>query len=137
MALEKFTLSSLSTIDDGRIRVAFEQALKRCEDDCKDRPNLKEPRKIALLVVIEPVSDDNGNLDSCRVQFHLTDAQPKRRSKVYDMKAARGGLLFNELSADDVHQMTLDMSPGPKSTARNLEGSDDDVARGKDVANAR
>ncbi len=112
MALEKFSLQTLAEMDGGRIRLAFEAALKRLEADCKDRPGVKTARKLALLVSMEPVADD-GELDSVNVTFRITDTIPKRQSKAYNMQAVPGGLLFNDASPDDVHQMSLDMAPKP------------------------
>lgn len=114
MALEKFTLAMLSTMDDGRVREAFEQALKRCEDDCKDRAALKDSRKVTLVVEMKPLSDETGDLDSVNIEFKITDSVPKRTSKTYNMKSVRGGLLFNELSKEDIHQGTLDTVTGPR-----------------------
>lgn len=116
MAIEKFDLSSLSTIDEGRIREAFEQALKRARDDCSDRPALAKPRKVNLTATLTPVCDPNGSLSSVTVQFEIEDKLPKRMSNKYDMAITRGGLLFNELSKDDIHQQTLDDAPTPKAT---------------------
>jgi hypothetical protein len=131
MALEKFTLATLAEMDSGRIRVAFEQALKRLEDDLKDRPAVESARKITLLVSLVPVVGDEGDLDSVDVDFKITDSVPKRESKTYNMQATRSGLLFNELSPDDVKQRTLDMVPRPKST-------ESEPAQGKEVvADAR
>lgn len=113
MTLEKFTLSTLATMDDGRIKEAFEQSIKRCESDCKDRPGLDGERKVVLDVTLTPVPDENGVLDSVDIQFKIKDTLPKRCSKTYNMRATRGGLLFNEISPDDVNQATLEFDPKP------------------------
>lgn len=117
MAIERFNLGSLSALDGGRVREAFEQALKRCEADCKDRPALKDPRRVSLTATITPVVGDDGNLESCDVQFQIVDSIPKRKSKVYNMKSTASGLLFNELSPEDINQRTLDEASGPRSIA--------------------
>lgn len=106
--LLELSLDTLSKIDGGRIAEAFAKALRNCESDCRDRPALKEARKIAVHLTIEPVAGDDGALESCRVQFQVVDSQPRRRSKTYDMRAHAGRLLWNELSPDDVRQRTLD-----------------------------
>lgn len=117
MALEKFNLGCLATMDDGRIREAFEQALKRCELDCKDRPALEEARKVSMSVTLVPVPGERGDLDSVNIVVKITDTLPKRCSKAYNMKATRGGLLFNELSTEDVNQATLEFGePQPQAT---------------------
>ena len=108
MALEKFDITSLATIDGGEIREAFEDALKRCRLDCQSRPGVQKPRKVSITANLVPICDDNGKLGSCDVQFEVTDSLPKRVSPNYNMKATRTGLLFNEESPQDVNQGTLD-----------------------------
>jgi len=114
MALEKLCLEALVKMDDGRIREAFEQALKRCEDDCRDRPMLKKDRTVTLEAKIVPVADEEGALVECLLQLQVKDQRPVRSSKVYHMSAARQGLWLNELSPDDARQMTID---GPELQA--------------------
>jgi hypothetical protein len=113
MGLQKFDMETLTELDGGRIRTAFEQAMKRLEHDCKDRPNVKAARKLELVITMTPLPDDAGDLDSVDVKFRVKDSVPKRESKAYNMRAVPGGLLFNELSPDDVRQQTLDMAPKP------------------------
>lgn len=118
MALEKFSLGALSTIDNGKVAAAFAHALRRCEEDCKDRPAVDTARTIMLDIQITPVVGDDGALESVNVSFRIKNSVPERQSKTYNktynMQATRGGLLFNELSPDDVRQGTLD-SPGPRA----------------------
>lgn len=133
--LEKFTLATIADMDGGRIRTAFEQALKRIEADCKDRPGVKAARKLELVLTMTPVADD-GDLDSVNVTFRIKDSVPKRESKSYNMQAVPGGLLFNDASPEDVHQMSLDMAPKPSAQVetssrkqrRDLDGNDEGVA---------
>lgn len=114
MAIAKFELGSLSTIDGGRISAAFEHALKRCEMDCKDRPATNKARKVTLVAELVPVCSDSGDLESVDVSFQIKDTVPTRESASYNMKAVAGGLVFNELSKDDINQLTLDDAPKPK-----------------------
>lgn len=135
MALEKFTLATILEMDGGRIKTAFEQALKRMELDCKDRPGVKAARKLELVLQMTPIAD-NGELDSVDVTFRIKDSVPKRESKSYNMQSVAGGLLFNDASPDDVRQMSLDMAPKPSAQVetssrkprRDLDGSDEGVA---------
>lgn len=110
MALEKFEFKKISTMDGGRIRECFEQALKRCQMDCDDRPGVEEPRKIVMTMVMTPVMSESGALDSCNIAFTIKDSLPDRKSKTYNMTAAANGqsLLFNEVSPDDAAQLTVD-----------------------------
>lgn len=111
MALKKFDLRALVELDDGRIRTALEQAFKRAELDCADRPGLKDARKCNLAIAFSPVLDENGEFHSCDVTFQVSDSLPKRKSKVYNMRASGtgAGLFFNEMSPEDADQLTLEM----------------------------
>lgn len=115
MALEKLTLASLATMDGGRHAVAFEQALTRARFDCQDRAVVKGARKIALVVTLEPRSDDSGELDRIHVAFAIDEKHPKRMSRAYSMQNVNGGLVFNELSPGEARQGTLDSVPKPKA----------------------
>lgn len=130
--LEKFDLATLAAMDGGRIKEAFEQALNRCRFDCEDRPAVDGARKITLVVSLTPIAADNGDLSSVDVTFDLNDKLPKRGSKSYNMQAVAGGLVFNELSPDEVRQKTLDMAPKPNEQRKT--GSRKDRA-GEEVAN--
>ena len=101
-------------LGQGRMAEAFNQALARVYDDCKDRPELKTARKITLTVSMKPRAEQGGSLDTVDVAFDVKDNVPKRESRTYNMTAGRGGLLWNELSPDEVRQKTLDMAPAPK-----------------------
>lgn len=129
--LEKFDLATLAAMDGGRIREAFEQALNRCRHDCEDRPAVDGARKITLVVSLTPIADDSGELSSVDVAFDLNDRLPKRGSKTYNMQAVTGGLVFNELSPDEVKQKTLDMAPKP---GKQVETSSRRDRTGEEVA---
>jgi len=124
MNLQKFDLKTVVDMDNGRIREAIEQAIRRCELDCKDRPNLEGKRTVTLKINLEPVPDEEGNLDSVNVGFSIGDALPRRASKKYNMKAGRGGLVFNEMSPHDVNQATLP-GMGPQGEDEEQEENED------------
>jgi hypothetical protein len=108
--LEKFGLRSLSTIDGERIAIAFEQALRRVVQDCEDRPGEKKERTVTLMLAVKPRLDEDGLCDDCDIQVAVTDAVPKRKSKVYNMALRKGGhLMFNDDSLDSVEQSTFDL----------------------------
>lgn len=106
MALEVFNLLAAAHIDNGRLNVAIEQELKRCTDDCIDRPMVRAARTITLQFVITPCEDG----DTVDVDFRIHGKLPKRQSRSFNMQPAQGGLLFNELSPEAVKQATLDMA---------------------------
>jgi hypothetical protein len=120
MALEQFHLATLATLDGGRVGAAFDLALRRVIDDLNSRPNDDRARKLSLTVVLQPVADEKGDLVDTQVQFLVADNLPKRQSKVYSMSAEGGELWFNELSPDNVRQMTID-ERGP----RRVRGEDE------------
>jgi len=111
--IEKFGMASLATIDGGRIKVAFEQALRRCSDDCEDRPATDDARKVVLTAELVPQCDDMGAFSGVDVKFHIKDSQPVRRSATFNMKSNKGNLLFNEMSPKDIHQATIDDATQP------------------------
>lgn len=109
MALHEFSLEALAKLDDGRVLEAWNQALKRAVADCHDRPANDAPRVVKLEMGIVPIIDDLGNLDTVRAAFVVTDAIPKRKSRIYEMlPRGKQMLAFNDLSDDNAHQRTLD-----------------------------
>lgn len=124
MALERFGIASLATIDNGRVREGFEQAFERLEQDCRDRSGIEKPRTLVLTVNVVPLCDPSGKLESCNVDFQITEKLPERRSKVYNMATLRdGGLLFNELSPEEARQRTLDEMDLARRTEEDAKAS--------------
>ena len=115
--IEKFQLSTLSKIDEGRVERAFDFALARLIADCKDRPALDEGRKLSLTITLTPVVGENGELETANATFQVVDTVPKRRSRTYNMKATPSGLLFNEMAPEDVRQTTLDEANTPRKVS--------------------
>lgn len=108
MPLKELSLQTLSEIDGARVQLAFDAALKRITADCDDRPALKAPRTVTLQIAVIPIADHTGIADDCKVQCQITDAIPKRKSKVWDMALRKGGkLLFRPDSLDEVDQTTM------------------------------
>lgn len=115
MAIEVLNLSSLSSIDQGRLAVAFEHELKKCEADCSDRPAIEKARIVRLEISLTPrLAEGSLEMESADVFFKVSSAIPKKETRNYNMRATRSGLVFNELSPDNVNQATLDMAPKPK-----------------------
>lgn len=107
--LKKLTLESLAEIDGGRLKIAFEQALKRIIEDCEDRPGVKKARTLNLQLDVLPAPDATGVCDDAKVQATITDNVPKRKTKIWDMSLRKGGhLLFRPDSLDDVEQQAMD-----------------------------
>lgn len=113
MAIHEFTIQALKELDGGRVAEAFAQALRRCVQDCDDRPGVKKTRAVVLKMMMQPIASDDGTLDEIKTQFQVVDTAPKRESKVYSMAFRRGGMLaFNDLSPTDVKTRTFDELDG-------------------------
>ena len=106
--LVKFSLESLVSLDAGRIRETVDQAIKRCFDDCEDRPAHDAARRVSIELSIVPVVAGEGRLDSCDVFVDVKERIPARKSKRYNAQVRRDGVYFNEASPDDADQLTLD-----------------------------
>lgn len=119
MALEKLSLESLARIDSNRIGIAFANALRRCEDDCRERPNNAKARKVSIEVELCPIVEEGANeLDRVEVSFKIKDSLPTRSSKSFAMEATEDGLVFNESSPDNPRQRTLDDAPTATDSPR-------------------
>ena len=119
MGLELLNLESVAGIDAGRIAIAFEHELQACIADCKNRPALDKARTVTLKISLVPVlsQDKADEMESCYVDFQVSHAVPKKDSKSYNMQSTPSGLVFNEMSPDDVRQLSLDMAQKPKAVA--------------------
>jgi|10_taG_2_1085330.scaffolds.fasta_scaffold00075_18 hypothetical protein len=107
----ELTLQTMMNLDAGRVVEAFNQAIRRVALDMDDRPGDTKSRSITLNCELVPVIDEQGQLDTVRAKFKVTDKLPARRSKVYEFDYRRGGqtgLVFNDLSDDSAKQMTID-----------------------------
>ena len=129
MALQPFDLAALTELDGCRIRTAFDLALARLTEDCKDRPAVKARRSVTLTVSLVPVPNDEGDLGSVDVDCQLNEKIPKRASRTYNMLPSRKGLLVNEVSPDEVRQRTLDEVAATKPRAVKPESAAEAVVQ--------
>ena len=114
MAMLQLNLENLAELDDGRVAIAFGQALKRAADDCIDRPGDKKARVISLEAHVIPVIDaDTGQCEGAHIEFQIKHKLPVRKSKTYSFEIKKGGhLWFSSESPDDVDQLTFaDVDP--------------------------
>lgn len=115
MAKRKLCLATLPELDGGIVNAAVNAALKRCEDDCRDRPGEERPRKVTLTIELTPVHNARGDLDSINVGCDVDDKIPKRQTKLFNMRATPDGTLWDELSPDDANQETIPLEDGDKA----------------------
>lgn len=108
MAKIQLSLSNLKELGNGVLDAAFRKDLEFCVRDCVDRPGDKRPRKVALIMTIEPEEED-GVCDTVAAEFEVRASIPTRRSRKYSLQAKPNGtLLVNPESPDDIRQGTLD-----------------------------
>ena len=110
---QELTLASLvEKLDHGRVHEAFQAELRRIIADLEDRPADTKPRKLSLEFKLTPVQDESGNLDEVKGRFDIKAAVPNRRTKEYSFAAQKTSqghrLIFNDLSDEDINQMTID-----------------------------
>lgn len=114
--LVEFDISKIGDLDGGRVLEAITQAIERAVHDCEDRPGVSKARNVTLTMSVSPVIDDDGTMESIDLSFGVGEKRPARQSKNYNLAARRAGnrwkLLFNDLSQDDVQQMTIDQVRG-------------------------
>ena len=117
--LKKISLEEIAEIDEGRIGVAFAQALSRLAADLNDRPGDDRPRKLNLQVEMTPTCDETGVCDSVQMQVQIKDSIPTRRSRKYDLglRSTRDGgqLVYSPGSYDNHRQGTMDFDDEQES----------------------
>ena len=126
MQLE-LTLKNLGEFTDGKLGVAFEQAMRRIVNDMMDRPGVDKPRKLSMLISAKPILDEDGDLGTVDVQVTLKEHYPDRSTGKVRMAPRRNGsLVWNELSLTDPEQRTIDeMYPEAETVETESEGEDD------------
>lgn len=117
----KLTLSTLNSLDMGKITTAFDHELTHVVKDCIDRPNDDRDRIVNLKMRVKPDASD-GVADTVMCEFVVQSAVPPRQSKRYQLQAhASGAVLVNPESADNIHQGTLDETLEDEPVAKNLK----------------
>lgn len=107
MALQLFTLETLGELDMGKATKAFEHELRRCVQDCIDRPADSNARTVTLQMTLKPVPEGDV-CDTVSGEFEIKGKVPARRTRLYSFGVKKtGGLVFNADSPDDVAQQTL------------------------------
>lgn len=112
MPFVELTLGSLEELDDGRVSIAFGQAMRAAVQDCVDRPAEKKVRTVTLELKLKPIIDtDDGitEMKGASGEFTIKSKVPERRSKTYEMRAnKKGQLAFSSNSPENMDQATFD-----------------------------
>lgn len=128
MAATKLTLASLGELDRGRVGHCVQLSIEAAVKDCRDRPGLKVARKITITVSIDPQMDEEeelaGNeLLDAHVSVEVATKFPSRKSRTYSMGLTKRSAIFNELTPDNVRQVTID---DPNGMFRVIDEDNDD-----------
>lgn len=109
MAKQRLTLEALTGLDSGQAAAAFQHELKKAVKDCVDRPGEEGEREVTLKVKVKPALQSSGICTHASVDFECHSKIPRQKTRKYDMEVdARGELLFNPESPEDVNQQTID-----------------------------
>lgn len=108
--LKELNFAALAEFDEGRIAASFDLALRRLEEDCRDRPLLGKARTITITLAAKPIADEDGAFDSVDLNFAFKESRPKAETKTYHAAPQHGqtGLFVNELSPKNARQGTID-----------------------------
>ena len=117
--MKTLALGSLADLDNGKVNMAVNQAIRRCGNDCADRPGDSRKRTLTIKVDFVPVLEvDSGVLDVVNVGFKIDTKLPADQSTEYPMTPSPGGLMeFNPASPHDPRQYTLDGLRRPAEAA--------------------
>lgn len=109
------TLQNLEMLDQGKIAVAFNQALRAARMDIQDRPGDPAKRKVVFTVEMEPkLEKETAQLDLIDHRFHVETKLPKRSTVAYPIQpAGEGDGYFRPESPNDPRQ--FDLYTGPQT----------------------
>ena len=123
MALKQLRLDTLKDLDDGRVSVAVDAALKQASLDCQDRPGNKSARKVTLELALTPVVGQDGDCEDIDVVPTIKRTMPAMGGKAYRMGGQRNGLLVFSLNNPEDHNQTtvFDVNPETGLVDRSIE----------------
>lgn len=102
------SIVDLKRVGRGLLDELFQEELRRVLDDVIHRPGVAKPRKLTIELFVRPIVGQGGTLETVGVSFAVNGGFPKNQSDEYHMVCGGGQLTFNDLSPDNVHQMTID-----------------------------
>lgn len=109
MGIKKFGIEDLGSLDDGRVVAQVNKLLNGATNDCMNRPGVDGARKIAITILLNPITDEGGVCEEVALEVQSKMTVPSMISKTFSMGAnAAQGLLHNPASPENIHQRTLD-----------------------------
>lgn len=111
--MRELSLGNLKHIAGGTVDAAFQHHLKRAIADCEDRPGDKTARAVVLTINVTPVMLQDGAATDVRTECVVKSTVPPHISKPTECRVKHGGrAAFNDLSENNVDQMTIDEVSG-------------------------
>lgn len=103
-------LASLGALFDGAIDQKFKAGLKAVLSDLDDRATTEKGRKVTVSVECVPKANDNGDLEEVSLVVEVKTSVPAHRTWAIQAipNVEEGRFVFNELSPENPHQLTLD-----------------------------
>lgn len=104
----QLSFDSLADLDDGRINKLLLQHISRVAQDCMNRPGDKTKRTVSLDFHVVPTIDpETRECEQVKVEIEAKSKVPTYRSKTYEMRVTKTGLLFNKDFPDALDQPPL------------------------------
>lgn len=88
MAIKTMALDfkGLAHIDEGRVDKLLRFHLQRCQQDCQNRPNDNNARKVTLSFVMKPlVNPSTGDCEKVSIEIEAKSSVPTYRTMPYQM----------------------------------------------------
>lgn len=101
------SLSSLETMDGGKLGKVIGRHLSRMAADCYDRPGDDKPRKLTVQIDTVPKCDVHGNCETVEFKVKVKSSVPEHRSSPYEARIKPNGFAFNEDSPAHYPQQSL------------------------------
>lgn len=115
----KFSFTTITALEPG-VQTLFDEYIRQCVKDCRDRPGLGKSRAVRLEVVIAPEDQETANIDGVIVQINVNKVIPKQVTKAFSLALnVNNELAFNEADPTSHHsQRTLDEANDPPPPSR-------------------
>jgi hypothetical protein len=103
------TLEDLRHIESGIVPRLVEHSLRQVANDIEERPGLKAKRAVLIKLEFVPEVDNQGTLRRLGLTPTVETKIPPQKVSEYDATLSpTGDIVINDLSREDVKQMTID-----------------------------
>lgn len=103
----QLNFANLTELDSGKINLLVQKHLALVAQDCMNRPGDKTKRKVVLEFYAEPILEEDGQCERCKLEIECKSKVPTFRSRRFEMRVSKGGFLFNKDFPDAIDQAPL------------------------------